>query len=311
MVAFGKSHKRNSAQQEGLMKQPRTAKQKRIGKKANIHRKKPDIDALRQDIRKNAFTADKKVIQVKPPKTSLLMKTYTKPQLHYLDLMKVDNAHRVSYARNRVLMSIMFIVFGLAIGGLLHNKYILFGGILFGLGIFWLKGNSLKGMYNRYIFQQELAFAKFFSTLAPMLTQVAAGQSLFKVLEKLEPRLDNDDSRKIVRHFMLDLNNDPNSDEPYITCAQAFSNSPESVTQMLSVAQIVQSNSGMTVVRRLARASADELMKKVDVIMNAKKRKFFSITTQITMAAMPMIFGIVIGMIIAQMTNLFSSISFG
>lgn len=311
MVAFGKSHKKNSAKQEGLMKQPKTTRQKKIGKKAKIHRNKPDVDALRRDIRKNAFTADKKVIQVKPPKRSLLMRTYTQTQLHYLDLMKVDGAKRISYARSRVLMSVMFIIFGLALGGFLHNKYILIGGILFGLGIFWMKGNALKGMYTRYVFQQELAFAKFFSTLAPMLTQVAAGQSLFKVLEKLEPRLDNPDSRKIVRQFMLDLNNNPNSDEPYVTCAQAFSNSPESVTQMLSVAQIVQSNSGMTVVRRLARSSADELMKKVDVIMTAKKRKFFSITTQITMAAMPMIFGIVIGMIIAQMTSLFSSISFG
>lgn len=281
-----------------------------VAKRKHERVKKVDTDALRRNIRDSTFSEKRKVVKAKAHKT-IWMRTFTAQQVKYLDLMRVPTKMRNKYAKNRVIMSLVILIFGSIIGLLMKNSYILYGSIIFGLFIFFQKGYALKGQYKRYQFRQELAFAKFFSNLAPMLTSVVEGSSLYQVLLKLEPRMEDPESRRTVRQFMLNINEQPNSDEPFIQVAKSFSNSPESVTQMLSVSQIVQSNSGMAVVRRLARSSADELMAKVDAIVMAKKRKFFSITTQITMASMPMIFGIVVGMIIAQMTSMFSTLHMG
>lgn len=292
------------------------ASQLKVSKETKSSRKKlkkVDSDALKRSIRDSSFSQKRKVVKVTVQKKGFLLRTYTQQQTKYLDLMRIPLKTRVKYARNRIVMPLMIILFGSAFGLLLKNNYILMGGIALGVFMFFQKGWALKGQYKRYQFRQELAFAKFFSNLAPNLTKVVNGQSMYQVLLLLAPRLDNPESRKIVRQFMLAINEKPSSDEPYIDVARAFSNSPESVTQMLAVSQIAHSGSqaGMKVVRRLARSSADELMAKVDAIINAKKRKFYSITTQITMASMPMIFGIVVGMIIAQMTSMFSTLHLG
>lgn len=279
-------------------------------KKAPKRMKHTNADTIGKALDGEMFSEKRKVVKLKT-KPSLLMRTYTKQQIEYLDLMRISPSQRIKYARSRVLTSLIFAVAGLVFGLLLHNNYVTFGVLGFAILLYWQRGSSLKKQYNNYMFKQELAFAKFFSNLAPVLTKVVNGKPMYQVLKDLENRTEDPQSKKTIQLFMLELNENPGSDEPYIHVAQNFSNSPESVTRMLSVAQIVKSNAGIPVVRRLARSSADELMAKVEQIIMAKKRKFASITTQVTMAAMPMIFGIVIGMIIAQMTSMFSTLHLG
>lgn len=295
----------NQATAGGLRKSKKPAR-----KKVPKRMRHTNADSIRKNLDAEMFSEKRKIVKIKT-KRSLLMKTYTKQQIKYLDLMRISPSQRIKYARSRLLTSLGFAVFGLIFGLLFHNKYIIFGVLGFAVVLYWQRGSSLKKQYASFMFKQELAFAKFFSNLAPVLTKVVNGKPMYQVLKDLENRTEDPQSKKTIQLFMLELNENPGSDEPYIHVAQNFSNSPESVTRMLSVAQIVKSNAGIPVVRRLARSSADELMAKVEQIIDAKKRKFASITTQVTMAAMPMIFGIVIGMIIAQMTSMFSTLHLG
>lgn len=285
-------------------------KKKRERKKVPKRMRHTNADTIRKSLDEDLFSAKRKVVKIKT-RPSLLMRTYTKKQIEYLDLMRIIPSQRIKYARSRILTSLVFAIMGLVFGLLFHNMYIILGVFAFSVLLYWQRGSALKKQYENFMFKQELAFAKFFSNLAPVLTKVVNGKPMYQVLKDLESRMEDPQSKKTVQLFMLELNENPGSDEPYVHVAQNFSNSPESVTRMLSVAQIVRSNAGIPVVRRLARSSADELMAKVDQIVMAKKRKFASITTQVTMAAMPMIFGIVIGMIIAQMTSMFSTLHLG
>ena len=284
---------------------------KRVSRKKSPKRvRHTNADAIRKNLDADMFSEKRKVVKLKT-KRSLLIRTYTKQQIEYLDLMRISPSQRIKYARSRIITSLIFALVGIGAGLALHNNYVLYGVLGFAVVLYWQRGASLKKQYERFMFQQELAFAKFFSNLAPVLTKVVNGKPLYQVLRELESRMEDPESKKTVQLFMLELNENPGSDEPFIHVAQNFSNSHESITRMLSVAQIIKSNAGIPVVRRLARSSADELMAKVELIIAAKKRKFASITTQVTMAAMPMIFGIVIGMIVAQMTSMFSTLHLG
>lgn len=162
----------------------------------------------------------------------------------------------------------------------------------------------LKNNYRRYIFDREMQFAKFSRLLVPYLTIVSDGGSLYRVFEKIVPRLDSEEDRRLLRILMTEMTRDPTSAKPFTTFARAFSGSTFAVVFMRAVNNMAQSGANPTVIMSLNDQADRAMLDKIRSIKDFKIHKFFLYPTYVTMLSMALL-AVELGALIVQQFSQF------
>ena len=194
--------------------------------------------------------------------------------------------------KNRMMYVNLCMVAGLMMGVLMKQPL---GGAIGGIalgGLMWMMDmNRTNVFYRDFALKRQLAFAQFTRLAAAYLPELAHGSNLYSVFKKLLPRMGNERDRAALEKLMIDMQQDPEDQGPFLTFAHEFSVSDRAELIMLSIQQMYLGDVDDRNIRTLADDANTDMMRQVDAIIDFKIKKFNNIATKIGMSAMIVVFG--------------------
>lgn len=205
-------------------------------------------------------------------------------ELRYTDEMFIK------FQKNRFRKCALFLLAGLLLG-LIDVKLIAIGFVL--ALIQWTSQyKKAKSYYNNSIFQKQLTFSKFTRMLIPYLLQSNA--TLYNVFNKMLVRLEDGYVKSCLENLIIEMNNNPNSEEPFKEFALNASGTDQAVLFMTTLYDYQQNTFDSSVITELGKMASEQLFNGVDDIIDFKLRKFNMFPTKITMLSIIITFGYMI-----------------
>ncbi|EMF0203577.1 hypothetical protein NXK88_002868 [Enterococcus hirae] len=225
----------------------------------------------------------------------------------YQKLIQMGNSEIsiIKWEKKRVFSSIIVAILGFISGVVLKNNLVCLGGILLTFFLYFSKIRMVNSMYKQYVFMRQLQFSKFTRLLLPYLNKEHQSVNLYGVFAKIVPRLDYEEDRVLLMQLMQEMLNNPGEIQPFIDYANKSSGSDLSILFMSTVFDIQQGSTNSDVINGLDQLASEELLLRIDMIVDNKLRKFTFIPTKMTMVSILLIIGFVIGYAI----TVFQSIS--
>lgn len=210
--------------------------------------------------------------------------------------MRYDDSALIKFQKRRLIKSLMFIVISLCLS-FFYSFFILIG---IGLAVFqWVtEYKRVKKVYTNYLFQKQLTFSKFARMLIPYLLQSNA--TLYTVFNRMLTRLEDGHVKHCLERLIIEMNEQPNSEEPFVRFALDASSSDSAVLFMTTLYDYQQHTFDHSILTELGKLASEELFYGVDEIIDFKLRKFNMFPTKMTMLNLI----IVAGYMIAMFTNL-------
>ena len=201
-------------------------------------------------------------------------------------LVQMDT--RLSVIKKRMLLRILLLTLttfiGLFMGLLLFRKYVIYltlVGILAG-AIFWFVDISVTSQYyRRFRLQRQIAFSQFVRLAAAYLPELEKGVNLFSIFQKISTRLTYKSDRAALLRLMVNMQLDPNNEQPFLDFAHAFSVADRAELIMLTIHSMYIGNVDPTNIQDLANDSNEDMLKQIDSIIVLKIAKFSSIPTKL------------------------------
>ena len=146
-------------------------------------------------------------------------------ELRYTDEMFIK------YQKNRFTKSILFLVAGIILAFI--QPYLIIAGIVLALFQWTNEYKRVKRFYNNSLFQKQLTFSKFTRMLIPYLLQSNA--TLYNVFNKMLFRLEEGYVKSSLENLIIEMNDNPNSEEPFKKFALTASGTDQAVLFMTTL----------------------------------------------------------------------------
>ena len=205
-------------------------------------------------------------------------------ELRYTDEMFIK------YQKNRFTKSILFLVAGIILAFI--QPYLIIAGIVLALFQWTNEYKRVKRFYNNSLFQKQLTFSKFTSMLIPYLLQSNA--TLYNVFNKMLFRLEEGYVKSSLENLIIEMNDNPNSEEPFKKFALTASGTDQAVLFMTTLYDYQQNTFDSSIIEELGKMASEQLFNGVDEIIEFKLRKFNMFPTRITMLSLIIVFGYMI-----------------
>lgn len=236
-------------------------------------------------------------------KTSIWHRLAEHDLFQMLQEMGLDDERFVKFQKRRFFLALLiFLTF--IIGSIFINKWLFIAGV--GLGVFVWTSEYKRAVknYRNFQFEKQLVFSKFMRMLIPYLLQ--SGATLYSVFNRMLSRLDEGHVKQCLERLLIEMNEQPNSEEPFKKFALDASGTDSAVLFMTTLYDFQQNTFDHSIITELGQMASEELFEGVDDIIAFKLRKFVMYPTKLTMAS----FLITVGYAAAMLTDIVSSISF-
>lgn len=214
-------------------------------------------------------------------------------QLEY-DLLK--------FQKIRLLKAILGLFVGAFVGSLSSIWAALIGGLFLALFVWWKEYHNAVKTFKQFTYLREIEFNKFTRMLIPLLLE--NGATLYGALNKMLKRLEPGHVKDALQKFLIELNENPESEEPFIKFANAASGSEEAILFLSSLYDYKESSFDTSVIEELGKTSSEKLFEGVQDIIEFKARKFSLFPTKLTMVTFIPVLGYAIAMIIDATSKL-------
>lgn len=224
----------------------------------------------------------------------------------YQKLIQMGNS-KISitkWQKKRVFSSVILGMIGFISGIVLKNNLVCVGGLILSFLLYFSKIHTINSMYKRYVFIRQLQFSKFTRLLLPYLNKENQSVNLYGVFAKIVPRLDYEEDKVLLMQLMQEMLNNPGKIQPFIDYANKASGSDLSILFMSTIFDIQQGSTNTDVINGLDQLASEELLLRIDMIIDSKLRKFVLIPTKMTMSSMLLIIGFVVGYAITIFQNI-------
>lgn len=164
--------------------------------------------------------------------------------------------------------------------------YILIG-LALGFVVYKFQAKEITGALKSWRFKRGMAFAQLTQLIVPYLFLMKAhGGSLIEVFQNVSARLENANDRALVVRLMRDMQNQPNSDQPFISFAKAFTDDPNAVVFMTAINRSAQAKGSNEVIEDLAERAQQQLLEKVYQVAQVKEGRMVILPTYVTIIGM-------------------------
>ncbi|MBS7576492.1 MULTISPECIES: hypothetical protein [unclassified Enterococcus] len=162
----------------------------------------------------------------------------------------------------------------------------------------------IKRYYQRYRFERNLQFFKFARLVIPYLMQAKQGISIYQILGYMTRRIETPADQQQLSILMNQITEYPESIEPYLTFANAMSDSDYAVIFMTVIFDISQGATDEQMIEELGKTVSNQLMQVIDEIIEFKTKKFVMFPTKLTMINLVLIIGYMVCALIDQINQL-------
>lgn len=206
----------------------------------------------------------------------------------------------IKYQKKRFFRSILF-GFPLIIAAFFFQWWWSIAGIAISVFLWWNEYNRAKKFYGNFNFEKQLQFSKFTRMLIPYLLQT--NTTLYSVFTRLLDRIEGEHVKKSLERLLIEMNEYPNSEVPFVRFAKDASGTDSSILFMTTLYDFQQNTYDTSIIMELGQLSSVQLFEGVDEIITYKLRKFSMYPTKLTMAS----FVITLGYAICMISEAFSS----
>ncbi|MCY9145417.1 hypothetical protein [Bacillus sp. T9C1] len=215
-------------------------------------------------------------------KRSIWHKFAEKDLYEMIEKMGYGEKEFTLFQRKRLIKSLMITLAAIP-PGILINKLWFFLAIPAFFYIWYLDYAKAKKEYRGFLFKKQLAFSKFMRLVMPYLKQ--KHNSIYTVFNKILRRLEKgSDLKAALENLMTEINDKPNSIEPYLAFARYSGGSDSHISFMTMLYDYSQYTSDESVITELGQLASDELFEGIDEIINIKTRSFVFFPTKLTLA---------------------------
>lgn len=192
----------------------------------------------------------------------------------------------------------------LILSGLLGFFSIIFTAFGIGLACYqWMSQyRFIQRSYKQFLFQQQLSFSKFSRMLIPYLYQKNA--TLYNVFNRMLLRIDDGFIKDCLERLIIEMNDSPNSSEPFLRFAQSASGTDEAILFMHTLYDYQQNSFDQSIIQELGRMASEELFKGIDEIIAFKLRKFNMFPTKLTMINLIIVMGYMLAVFIDMLRQI-------
>lgn len=201
----------------------------------------------------------------------------------------------IQFQKRRLLKAIFALIMGAIFGSMLTGWALVIGPIL-ALFVWWREYQNVVKTYKQFTYLREIEFNKFSRMLIPLLLE--KGATLYSSLNKMVKRIESGHVQDALKKFLIELNKNPDSEEPFEQFAKAASGSEEALLFLMTLYDYRESSFDTTVIEELGRSTSEKLFEGVDDIILFKTRKFSMFPTKLTMVSFIPVIGYAIAMII-------------
>lgn len=159
--------------------------------------------------------------------------------------------------------------------------------LVLGYVAYVFQAREITGALKSWRFKRSMAFAQLTQLIVPYLFLMKAhGGSLVEVFQNVSARLENPNDRALVVRLMRDMQNNPNSDAPFIDFAKSFTDDPNAVVFMTAINRSAQTKGNNDVIEDLAERAQAQLLEKVNQVQQVKEAKMVILPTYVTIIGM-------------------------
>jgi hypothetical protein len=206
----------------------------------------------------------------------------------------------IKYQKKRFFRSVLFGTPLVAAAFFIQWWWALAGIFISGF-LWWNEYNRAKKFYANFNFEKQLQYAKFTRMLIPYLLQTNA--TLYSVFTRLLERLEESHVKRALERLLIEMNEYPNSDVPFVRFAKDASGTDSSILFMTTLYDFHQNTFDHSIIMELGQLSSDQLFEGVDEIITYKLRKFSLYPTKLTMSS----FVVTLGYAICMISEAFST----
>lgn len=206
----------------------------------------------------------------------------------------------IKYQKKRFFRAVIF-GFPVIVAAFFFQWWWALAGITISGFLWWNEYNRAKKFYGNFNFEKQLQFSKFTRMLIPYLLQT--NSTLYSVFTRLLDRLEEGHVKSSLERLLIEMNEYPNSDTPFVRFAKDASGTDSSILFMTTLYDFQQNTFDHSIIMELGQLSSVQLFKGVDEIIAYKLRKFSMYPTKLTMAS----FIITLGYAICMISEAFSS----
>ncbi|MCM3603127.1 hypothetical protein M3175_20520 [Robertmurraya korlensis] len=200
----------------------------------------------------------------------------------------------IKYQKKRFLRAIL-LGFPLILAALFTQWWWALAGVVISGFLWWNEYNRAKKFYGNFNFEKQLQYAKFTRMLIPYLLQTDA--TLYSVFTRLLDRLEDSHVKRALERLLIEMNEYPNSEIPFVRFAKDASGTDSSILFMTTLYDFQQNTYDQSIIMELGQLSSDQLFEGVDEIITYKLRKFALYPTKLTMSSFVITLGYAICMI--------------
>ena len=167
------------------------------------------------------------------------------------------------------------------------NPLYILASLVLGYVAYVFQAREITGALKSWRFKRSMAFAQLTQLIVPYLFLMKAhGGSLVEVFQNVSARLENPNDRALVVRLMRDMQNNPNSDAPFIDFAKSFTDDPNAVVFMTAINRSAQTKGNNDVIEDLAERAQAQLLEKVNQVQQVKEAKMIILPTYVTIIGM-------------------------
>lgn len=242
-------------------------------------------------------------------------KTYFKPTDNFMLNILPDKSYNtlremgesnISITRwlNNALKSSLIAVVISAILGVYVNHLFLAGVVFFPIYMVMSKIKFINTAYSQWRFERRIQFNKFVRLVIPYLKQTESDISIYSILGKIVPRLDNEEDRNLLQVLRRGIIDQPKEIEPFLEYSRKTANTNLSDNFMSSLYDIRMGSNDLRGIYALGVTASEQLLHSIDQIIEMKIKKFAFYPTKLTFATIVPIIGFAVSYMIYELSHL-------
>ena len=231
------------------------------------------------------------------PTDNLVIRLIPEDNYNMLREMGETNITISRWMNKTIKTSLMAFVVVFAMGVYLNHLLII---VAFALPIYlvWSKIKFIKTSYAQWRFERRVQFDKFVQLVIPYLKQTENNISVYSILGKVAPRLDNAVDRNLLMVLQREIMDKPKDIQPFLDYSRKTANTNLSDNFMSSLYDVRMGSNDLRGIYSLGVTASEQLLHSIDQIVELKLKKFTFYPTKMTFVAIIPIMGFAIAYMI-------------
>ena len=224
------------------------------------------------------------------PTDNLVIRLIPEDNYNMLREMGETNITISRWMNKTIKTSLMAFVVAFAMGVYLNHLLII---VAFALPIYlvWSKIKFIKTSYAQWRFERRVQFDKFVQLVIPYLKQTENNISVYSILGKVAPRLDNAVDRNLLMVLQREIMDKPKDIQPFLDYSRKTANTNLSDNFMSSLYDVRMGSNDLRGIYALGVTASEQLLHSIDQIVELKLKKFTFYPTKMTFVAIIPIMG--------------------